>query len=126
MTGLLLIAHGARDPGWARPFEDIARRAAVLAPALRVELAYLEFMSPALVEAGAKLAAAGCQRVAVVPMFLGAGGHVRKDLPALLDVLVEQHPQVRWRLHSAIGEADGVLQAMAQAVLDMLEEPGQT
>ena len=24
--GLLLFAHGARDPAWARPFEAIARR----------------------------------------------------------------------------------------------------
>jgi len=124
MTGLLLFAHGARDPGWARPFEDIARRVGVLAPSLRVELAYLEFMPPVLAEAGRRLAAAGCDRVAVVPLFLGAGGHVRKDLPALVEALILEHPQIRWHLHSAIGEAGSVLQAMALAALEMVNEPG--
>jgi sirohydrochlorin cobaltochelatase len=119
MTGLLLFAHGARDPGWAAPFEDIARRIRSRAPSLRVELAFLEFMSPTLAQAGRDLAAAGCERVVVVPLFLGVGGHVRKDLPALLAALASQYPQVRWQLQPAIGEIDAVVEAMAQAVFEM-------
>ena len=30
------------------------------------------------------LVAAGCRAVDVVPLFLGAGGHVRKDIPVLM------------------------------------------
>ena len=49
-------------------------------------------------------------------MFLGAGGHVRRDLPALLEALRQQHPQVSWVLRPAIGEAQSVIEAMAQEV----------
>ena len=35
-------------------------------------------------------------QVDVLPLFLGAGGHVRKDLPPLLDALRAAHPAVRW------------------------------
>ena len=87
--GLLLFAHGARDPRWALPFEDVAQRIRAADASVPVALSYLEFMSPGLVEAGAQLAAQGCDRVEVVPLFLGAGGHVRKDLPALLDKLAQ-------------------------------------
>jgi sirohydrochlorin cobaltochelatase len=77
-------------------------------------LAYLEFMSPTLLESGEALARAGATEVSVVPMFLGAGGHVRRDLPRLLDTLQQQHPQVRWSLQPAIGEAQAVIEAIAR------------
>lgn len=115
--GLLLFAHGARDPNWALPFEAVAGIVRAQRPDLPVALAFLEFMSPAISEAGARLAAQGCTQVAVVPLFLGAGGHVRKDLPALLAELAATHPQVTWSLRPAIGEIDSVVEAMADAAL---------
>lgn len=115
--GLLLFAHGARDPQWARPFEAVVARCRAADPQRPVRLAFLEFMAPAMPEAGAALAAAGCSAVDVVPLFLGAGGHVRKDVPLLLAGLAQAHPQVQWRLRSAIGEAPAVIDAMASAAL---------
>ncbi len=121
--GILLFAHGARDPRWAEPFEAVAAQVRASDAALLVQLAFLEFMSPALREAGDSLATAGCERVDVVPLFLGAGGHVRKDLPALLDALRTAHPQVEWRLQRAIGEVEGVIAAMAYAASALASEP---
>jgi len=115
--GLLLFAHGARDPRWALPFEDVARRIRARAPALPVALAFLEFMAPTLVEAGQALAAQGCTTIEVLPLFLGAGGHVRQDVPALLDTLRHAHPGITWSLRPPIGEADTVIEAMALAAL---------
>ena len=71
--------------------------------------------SPTLLEAGAQLAAQGCTQVTVVPLFLGAGGHVRKDLPRLMAEMAEQHPQVQWRLSAAVGETDILIQALSEA-----------
>ena len=121
--GLLLFAHGARDPRWAVPFESVALRVRQGDPDMLVELAFLEFMTPDLGVAGQRLAEAGCARVDVVPMFLGAGGHVRKDLPALLDALAARYPAVRWQLRSAVGELDSVIGAMAAAALEQTRLP---
>ena len=120
-AGLLLFAHGARDPRWAQPFEAVAERVRAARPGTPVGLAYLEFMSPGLAQAGADLVAQGCQRVEVMPLFLGAGGHVRKDLPVLMDALRSAHPGVQFGLHPAVGELDAVVQAMATAALATLE-----
>ncbi|HRI17178.1 MAG TPA: CbiX/SirB N-terminal domain-containing protein, partial [Burkholderiaceae bacterium] len=79
--GLLLLAHGARDPRWAQPFESVVQRLRAAQPELAIELAFLEFMSPDLVTAGGRLAAFGCTSVAVMPLFLGMGGHVRNQVP---------------------------------------------
>jgi sirohydrochlorin cobaltochelatase len=119
--GLILFAHGARDPRWAEPFEAVAQRVRALKPGVDVRLAFLEFMSPSLPEAGDALAAAGCSRVAVQPMFLGTGGHVRKDLPLLMDALRTRHPGTRFTLHTAIGETPPVMDAMALVAASALE-----
>jgi len=112
--GLLLFAHGARDPLWSQPFVELARQVERNEPGAVVRLAYLEFMQPTLAQAGAQLSAQGCRCVDVVPVFLGTGGHVRRDLPQLIAQLAERFPLVRWRLQRALGERDSVIRAMAQ------------
>jgi sirohydrochlorin cobaltochelatase len=118
--GLLLFAHGARDPEWARPFDAVAQSVRAQRPGTPVQLAFLEFMLPGLPQAADDLVAAGCTRVDVLPLFLGAGGHVRKDLPRLLGALRAAHPGVQFELHPAVGEMPAVVQAMAGAALALL------
>lgn len=115
--GLILYAHGARDPRWAEPFVALAGRVRERSPGLEVRLAFLEMMTPGLAEAGRSLADAGCTRVDVLPLFLGAGGHVRKDIPAGIAALNAAWPAVRWQLHPAIGEDDALIEAMATIAL---------
>ena len=122
MEGLLLFAHGARDPAWARPFEAISERLRAARPGTPLAMAFLEFMSPSMDEAAAQLAAAGCTRVHVLPLFLGTGGHVRRDVPVLLDRLRKQHGDaIEWLLHAPLGEQEAVLQAISLACLAVLE-----
>ena len=120
--GVLLFAHGARDPRWAAPFEAVAARVQMRDAALQVRLAYLELMTPTLADAGRELALAGCDRVDIVPLFLGAGGHVRQDLPTLVRDLEAAYPLVQWRLHPAVGELEPVIAAMADTALKLAME----
>lgn len=121
LHGTLLFAHGARDPAWARPFEAIAARMQAAAPDQPLRLAYLELMQPDLPTAAAALAEAGCRRITVVPLFLGAGGHVRRDLPALLASIEARHPGVQITATPAIGEAPEIVQAIADAALQLVQ-----
>lgn len=118
--GLLLFAHGARDPRWAEPFEAVAAQVRGQRPGMSVRLAFLEFMTPDLPAAAAALVAEGCREIDVLPLFLGAGGHVRKDLPALLQRLQAEHAGVQFRLHPAVGEMPSVIAAMAQAAAELM------
>jgi sirohydrochlorin cobaltochelatase len=120
-SGLILFAHGARDPRWAAPFEAVADKLRASLPGMPVRTAFLEFMAPNLPDAAAELAQAGCSRIDVLPMFLGAGGHVRKDLPLLMDAMRTTHPNVNFALHAAIGEIDSVVAAMADAAAALVE-----
>jgi sirohydrochlorin cobaltochelatase len=124
--GLILFAHGARDARWATPFQAVVQRIRRLRPSLPVRLAFLEFMSPNLHAAARELCAAGCDSVDVLPMFLGTGGHLRKDLPPMVQALRIEYPNTRWSLHPAIGEHEAVMVAMATAALALLPEDGSS
>ncbi len=122
MDGLLLFAHGARDPAWARPFEIVTERLRAARPDTPLAMAYLELMSPDMEQAAAQLAAAGCTRVHVLPLFLGTGGHVRRDVPVLLERLHELHGDaIEWLLHPPLGDQEFMLQAITQTCLGVLD-----
>ncbi len=122
--GILLFAHGARDARWAEPFQRVAARLQAEAPALLLELAFLEFMTPDLPEAARRLAARGANSIQVVPLFLGPGGHLRTELPELAARAGNQLPGVRIEVASAAGEDPGVVAALAQYALQCAERAG--
>ncbi|MFM0112342.1 sirohydrochlorin chelatase [Paraburkholderia nemoris] len=113
--GLVLFAHGARDVRWREPFERLAEkvRAARGSDAGAVLLAFLELMEPDLPTAVGSLVSDGCSVVTVVPVFFGQGGHVRRDLPEVIERCRGVYPSVEIRCAIAVGEDEGVLDAVA-------------
>jgi sirohydrochlorin cobaltochelatase len=95
MRGLILFAHGARDPAWAGPLERLRERLRAAAPDTPAELAFLDIMTPDLPTAAERLITGGCRSVVVVPIFFGQGGHVKRDLAALIGEVAARHPG--WR-----------------------------
>ena len=118
---LVLFAHGARDPGWARPFEALRERMRALAPDVPTELAYLEFMQPTLADAVSGLAARGISAITVVPVFLGQGGHLKRDLPVIVDGIRAAHTAVTIDVTPPIGEQEAVIAAIATCVADIIK-----
>lgn len=113
-TGLVLFAHGARDPGWAEPFERLQQRVRMLAPEAEVRLCYLELMQPDLESAISELAAMEVTAIRIVPVFLGQGGHVRRDLPGLIASIQGRFPETAISCIAPAGEDDAVLDALAR------------
>jgi len=110
-TGLALIAHGARDPAWRQPFDSIRETVAHANDKL-VALCFLEFMTPDLLTASRELKAQGVLEIDVLPLFLGAGGHVRRDLPVLVD-RVSRELMLPIRLLPSIGEVPEIVGSIA-------------
>lgn len=115
--GIVLFAHGSRDPLWSRPMERIAQRMRERAPAVRVRCAYLELMQPDLAAAVGQLAAEGVQHITVVPLFLGMGKHAREDLPRQLEALAQAHPRIGFRTQPAVGEDARMVELLAELAL---------
>ena len=117
---LVLFAHGARAASWAAPFERLRDINRERLPDVEVELAFLELMEPRLPAVVGDLVARGVLDVTVVPVFLGQGGHLLRDLPLLADELRAAHPALRLEVAGAVGEDPAVLAAMSDYCLKAL------
>jgi sirohydrochlorin ferrochelatase len=112
-TALLLIAHGSRQ---AEANADLHH----LAEALRgrgyaiVEAAFLELAEPSIDEGGDRCVDRGAERVILVPYFLSAGVHVRRDLTAARRRLAERHPGVDFRLAEPLGRHPLLVDVVAE------------
>ena len=109
---LILFAHGARADSWKAPFERLRDLTQRRMPEVRVTLAFLELMEPRLQPQVTSLVATGVTDITVVPVFLGQGAHVLRDLPLMVDELRVIHPKLAIRVAGAVGEDPGVLKAM--------------
>lgn len=118
--GIVLFAHGSRDPLWHRPMLAVAERIRQTQPGVAVQCAYLELTPPTLHEAVEALAAEGMRELRVVPMFLGVGKHAREDLPQLLATLRQTHPELRIDCQPPIGEQAAVIELLAAIALQKI------
>ena len=113
---IILFAHGARNAEWANPFRQLAIELGGLLHGQRIALAYLELMQPSLPDCVATLHAEGVRNLRVVPVFLGAGGHLKNDLPKIVAGIRETYPDLDISVDPPIGEQSGVISAIARAI----------
>ncbi len=121
-TGIILFAHGARDPDWARPVERLKRMLTERMPTALVEAAFLEHMSPTLEQAAEGLVGQGATELSVVPVFIAQGGHLREDLPRRIEGIAAAHPTVPVRIAPPIGEVDTILSAITTWIEELHPE----
>ena len=115
--GIVLLAHGSRDPLWRLPIEAVADAIRARAPEAPVCCAYLELCSPDLAQAATDLIAGGAHQIRVFPLFLGVGKHAREDLPLLVAQVRAQHPGVPVELLPTAGEHLQLTALMADIAL---------
>ncbi len=114
MKGVILFAHGSRDPEWAKPFNQLlvtAREKYAHAP---LALAYLEKMQPDFFEAADDLVQEGCTYISVVPLFLARGGHLKADLSSLLREAEARWPSLQWEITPCIGDSPFMQAALTE------------
>lgn len=102
-TALLLIAHGSRNAEANADLLHLAGEMRRRGPFTVVEAAFLELAEPDIDAGGAQCVAAGAERVVLLPYFLSAGVHVRRDLNDARSRLAERFPKVRFALAEPLG-----------------------
>ena len=81
MLGVVVFAHGSRDPLWRQPVEAVAASIAASDPQAIVRCAYLELTAPDLATAVRELVQAGATRVRVLPLFFGMASMPGRTFP---------------------------------------------
>lgn len=112
---IILLAHGSSDRRWCQTFEQLAAPTVAAVPGSVI--AYMELSSPSMEDEIARAAADGCQEVTVLPLFLAAGRHLRKDVPGMIAELEQQYP-LTIHLAPPVGENP----QLGIAIRDVVEE----
>ncbi|MCC9075556.1 sirohydrochlorin chelatase [Litorilinea aerophila] len=121
---ILLIGHGSRDQAAVHECQALADR---LSRALQrsVQLCFLEFAHPPIVEGIQACVAGGAKTVVVLPLFLGPGGHQKNDVPAILNWARQRWPHVQFRYGVPLGAQYPLIQALAdRAAACLALDPG--
>lgn len=113
-SAIILFAHGARDPQWAEPFQKIRAMMAQQLPDTPIELAFLELMQPQLSDSVKKLSASGATQITLIPLFMAQGGHLKHDLPLMLDDIRRENPTSTIHVTPPIGESPELLALIAE------------
>jgi sirohydrochlorin ferrochelatase len=121
MNALLLIAHGSRS---ADANADLLHLAEELRDEYPVVVAsYLELAPPTIDDGARECVARGAGRVVLVPYFLSAGVHVRRDLTEARDRLAAEFPRVEFRLAEPLGRHPLLLEVVRQRVGEASQSP---
>ena len=118
-TCLVMIAHGSRDPRWREPFERLhatIRRTT----SKSVKLAYMEFISPTLIECARDAVAEGATQIEILPVFMAGGAHVATDIPEQAQQIRNQFPELEVNVLPPIGEDRRLFSLMCEIVREKI------
>ena len=117
-SALVVVAHGDRDGEAKRVLVELVSELQMRHTQRRVEAAFLlavpaSMHLPHVIE---MLLEEGYRRITVMPWFLFAGPHVRKDIPEFLQSVRDQHADLELTLLEPLG-SDPILMDLLEARL---------
>ncbi|MBX6321789.1 MAG: sirohydrochlorin chelatase [Rhodospirillaceae bacterium] len=89
--GVMVCGHGSRDPEAISEFSAVAAGIAQRLPQFPVASGFLEFARPVIRDGLDSLRERGVSRILAVPGMLFAAGHVKDDIPSVLNTWQARH-----------------------------------
>jgi sirohydrochlorin cobaltochelatase len=89
--GVMICGHGSRDEAACDEFRRVVEQIARRLPEWPVAMGYLEFARPIICEGLDRLRGQGVDHVMAVPGMLFAAGHVKNDVPSVLNAYAAEH-----------------------------------
>jgi sirohydrochlorin cobaltochelatase len=114
--GVMLCGHGSRDEDAVAEFAVLAERLRERLPDHPVEYGYLEFARPIIGEGLDRLRSQAVTRALAVPGMLFAAGHVKNDIPSVLNTYMADHPGFRIDYGKDLGLDARMLRAAAARI----------
>jgi len=112
---ILLVGHGSREQRGNDEIEAFAAEWCKRRPDDRIEVCFIEF-ADVLLDEGLNHAAKGSKRVIVVPLILGAAGHVKMEIPHHIADTRTRHAGVEFVMAKHLGADVKVLNALKSAL----------
>jgi sirohydrochlorin cobaltochelatase len=115
--GLLLVAHGSVCARSAVELQALTVLVGHALPHAAVAVGYLEMSEPPAGVVADDLVAAGCRRIAVLPLMLLGAGHAKSDVPAVVQEARLRHPDVEFPFGAPLGVSRAPVELLGKAVV---------
>ena len=121
--GVMICGHGSRDIAAVEQFNALVLAVARRLPQMPVESGFLEFARPIISEGLDRLRARKVDHVLAVPGMLFAAGHVKNDVPSVLNAYAAEH-DLRIEFGRDLGIDGKLLAAARERIEAALEAAG--
>ncbi len=118
--GVMVCGHGSRDVGAVTEFNQLVARIASRLTHLQVESGFLEFARPVIRDGLDTLRNQGVDHILAVPGMLFAAGHVKNDVPSVLNEYAHEH-SIKIEFGRDLGIDPKLLQAAKIRINEALE-----
>lgn len=119
-NGIIVFAHGSRVESANEAVRAIARDLLRSSGCDRVAAAFLELGTPDLETAADELVGAGVERLIIIPYFLTLGLHMERDLPCLVERIIEKHKGLQVEVTAPLDGHPGLVSILADRVRGIL------
>jgi sirohydrochlorin ferrochelatase len=125
-TGIIVFAHGSRIEPANEAVRSVAADLARAGGYAMVEAAFLELGSPGLEEAADLLVARGVERIVIIPYFLTPGTHLERDLPPIVERIINKNKHIEVLTAASLDGHPGVVEILAERARTVLLSPAHS
>ncbi|TYS51883.1 sirohydrochlorin chelatase [Bacillus infantis] len=116
MEAILYIGHGTRSKKGAQEARDFLNRIIGKSAAPIQEMSFLELAEPSIGEAYGNCIHRGATSIRVVPIFLLSAGHIKEDIPDVLEKLKNIFPDVPVEMADPFGVQQAIIHAVCELI----------
>src|SRR3954453_20419751 len=116
MKAILYIGHGTRSKKGAVGIRAFIERVKARIDVQIQELSFLELTEPLIEDGFKSCVQRGATEIDVVPLFLLAAGHIKRDIPEALTHLIAKYPTIPVKIKNPFGVQEDILEAVAELI----------
>ena len=124
-TGILLCGHGSRDANAIKEFAVLAEMLDARLPDYDVDHGFLEFATPVIRTGLNALREKGNTNILALPGMLFAAGHVKNDIPSVLNTYMAQNPGVTVQYGRELGIDMKMVRAAGQRIQEAFDSASE-
>ncbi|MBM4762827.1 sirohydrochlorin chelatase [Bacillus sp. B15-48] len=122
MKAILYIAHGTRSKIGVQEVKSFIQKVKERLHVPIQELSFLELSEPSIEDGFQHCVERGATEITIVPLFLLAAGHIKKDIPEILYSIKKNYPDTEIIVKDPFGVEEEILNAIAEVVSETVGE----